>query len=99
MKLLFLDVTVDFLLASSAPLTQRERQPGTGRWTEVIQNMAEVTVKTDITVNNTKTEGENDCKNLLSALNNTIEIFKSLGSAYVKIVAPRNTSPPGWLTQ
>lgn len=31
--------------------------------------------------------------------NNTIEIFKSLGSAYVKLLAPRNTSPPRWLTQ
>lgn len=59
-------VTVDFLPASNAPLTQRERQPGTGRWTQVIQNMAEVTVKTDTTVNNTKKEGQNDRKNLLS---------------------------------
>lgn len=49
-------ITVDFLLASSAPLTERERQPGTGRWTQVIQNMAEVTLKTDTTVNNTKRE-------------------------------------------
>lgn len=78
---------------------QRERQTQTGRWTQAIQNMAEVTVKTDTTVNNTKIEGENDRKNLLSALNNTIEIFKSLGSAYVKLLAPRNTSPPRWLTQ
>lgn len=92
-------VTVDFLPASNAPLTQRERQPGTGRWTQVIQNMAEVTVKTDTTVNNTKIEGQNDRKNLLSALNNTIEIFKSPGSAYVKLLAPRNMSPPRWLTQ
>lgn len=92
-------VTVDFLPASNAPLTQRERQPGTGRWTQVIQNMAEVTVKTDTTVNNTKKEGQNDRKNLLSALNNTIEIFKSPGSAYVKLLAPRNMSPPRWLTQ
>lgn len=47
-------VTVDFLLASSAPLTEGERQSGTGRWTQVIQNMAEVTLKTDTTVSNTK---------------------------------------------
>lgn len=65
----------------------------------MIQNMAEVTVKTDTTVNNTKKEGQNDRKNLLSALNNTIEIFKSPGSAYVKLLAPRNMSPPRWLTQ
>lgn len=81
-------VIVDLLFAPSAPLTQREKQPGTGRWTQVIQNSEDY-----ITGNNTQVEGENDSKGLSSALNNTTEIFKTLWFCLCKAFIIKKQKP------
>ena len=76
MKLLFIGVIVDFLVAPNTPFTQREKQPGTGRWTPVIQSMAEQWRLHQREQHTSR--GGNDPKDLLPELSNTTEIFKTL---------------------
>lgn len=90
-------VTVDFLFAPSTPLTQREKQPGTGSWTQVIQNMAELWRLYHREQH--MSEGRMIQKTCYLLSVTLLRFSEHSGSVYVKLLSSRNTRPPRQFTQ